>query len=155
VYSNFVWTFTAPRPDRRNPWQTYIELVNLVTCSRGIIPDDGVRALYRQLEAIFEPDDEYFDPQIASFYGLLSLLGSKPDWRHPSVGLRDDGIFSASWSHARGAKLTLYFENEREASWFAADTREWPPSTPSGTGTLAEVTRQIDENLVAWVRREG
>lgn len=97
-------------------------LLAFLALRRPVLTKEQFDALARQLEALLG-DEESIDrvvnaQTVASFRGLIRfLVAFKPT--HPSLSINRQGLFVASWSPKKRAKLSLTFKDHQGGPWFA------------------------------------
>lgn len=92
---------------------------------------EASRTLRGQIDALLEDDNELqqygIQPSMPSLCGLLIFLGAIRPSVHPSLGLTAEGLFTASWSPRRGAKLSIIYGGPDLAEWFGIDLETGDP----------------------------
>ncbi|WP_441231446.1 hypothetical protein AB7828_24885 [Tardiphaga sp. 215_C5_N2_1] len=114
-------TVEIARPSLRSKY-----LIFLAT-RRSVLGTNQFAGLAKQINILLENEDELAvldSPQsLASFRGLLKFLASRNP-KHPSLSISKAGLFVASWSPAKRAKLSLTFVDHEGGDWFGMSLDE-------------------------------
>jgi hypothetical protein len=102
----------------------------LLAIHRFVLTEAQFVALARQLEALLGDEDGMYGVlsarSFASFRGLIGFLAARKSSKiiHPSLSISRQGLFIASWSPKKRAKLSLTFDDHEGGSWFAVSLED-------------------------------
>jgi hypothetical protein len=102
----------------------------LLAIHRFVLTEAQFVALARQLEALLGDEDGMYGVlsarSFASFRGLIGFLAALKSSKiiHPSLSISRQGLFIASWSPKKRAKLSLTFDDHEGGSWFAVSLED-------------------------------
>lgn len=142
---------TAYTPASRRTLDRFRDMLNVLCTSIG---DNHARALYKQLTALLDDEQELIDasvlPSAASFCGLIQFLRQNEGLKHPGLSLDLQGRFVAAWQPRGRAKLSITFDGLTSARWIASDLSGQEPAR--GSGEISGMsTSTIDELFRGWL----
>ena len=102
--------------------------------------------LERHLSAILNRDElAGIIPNAASFEALLGYLSRHPEFKPPSLGIRQDGRFAVSWRLQSRARLNIEFLDYNNVRVICVDAR--PGQLTPLKGTFELPARRLDAFL--------
>jgi hypothetical protein len=109
---------------QRYPNKSLIYALKFLSFRKGLLSPEQLHSLELQMTALLaEGDDgELAAPEVSllSLDTLIEFLSRYRPRTHPNLAIAKSGLFSASWTHGRRAKITLSFDRDG-GEWVGVD----------------------------------